>query len=353
MELSYDSGYKLIYKYVSSIFPQVDKQLEDWRRLCGKAQSELLGRLALSSIGLKKFHAQGGCAYALYPHANIAQTIRFIVSFQTISDYLDNLCDRAGVQDEKAFRQLHLSMLDAVDPSRQPCDYYLFYPHREDNGYLQTLVEECRNQVSSVPGYHLVKDVIKHYVGLYSDLQCYKHLAKDTREQKLSAWAAPYILSCPGISTWEFSAAAGSTLGVFVLYAAAWDPSLTEAEVFQLELAYFPWICGLHILLDYYIDAQEDMQTGDLNFTYYYENLKQCEERLSFFVQQSLSHCSGLKYPEFHTTVIRGLLAMYLSDPKASSGMNKLSSGSLLKTCGTESSIYYNLCRLLRFTGVI
>lgn len=344
---------RLIMKFLRSVFPKVNTELQEWADVCKNAKDKVLSNQALDSIRLKRFHAQGGSIYALYPHASVQGAVRFIVALQTISDYLDNLCDRTGVNDEASFRQLHLSMLDAVDPRRSLGNYYSLYPYKDDGGYLKKLVEECRSQISLLPSYGLVADTIRDYVGLYTELQCCKHLDREVREERVVSWAAGHMGSYPEISVWEFAAASGSTLGIFCLTAAAYNPMLTAYEVDNIKRAYFPWVCGLHILLDYYIDSQEDLQTGDLNFTYYYENLKQCEERLSFFIGKSLEQCSKLNYTAFHITVVRGLLAMYLSDPKASIGLNRFSSRRLVRKGKGKTGIYYRLCRLLRLAGVI
>lgn len=348
MKVRYDKGINLVCKFVNTVFPEVDKQLEHWIGHCEKVSNDILRTQALASINSKKFHAQGGSIYALYPYVNVKSAIKFIVSLQTISDYLDNLCDRTGVKDEVSFRQLHLSMLDAISPEGPINDYYLYYPFKNDGSYLKSLVEECRLHLASLPSYHLVADTIKKYVQLYCDLQTYKHLDKSIREDKLISWAWKHSEQHPDVSCWEFSAATGSTLGIFVLFAAASDPNLTEETVKSIDSAYFPWVCGLHILLDYYIDAQEDRQEGDLNFTYYYSNLKCCEDRLTFFMRQAVKACSSLPYPRFHITIIKGLLAMYLSDPKATWGLNRITSRNLLKNGYPGTGVYHNICRFLR-----
>ncbi len=353
MKDKYLSGTKLIARYVLNVFPKVDSELKIWRSVCQNAKDDLLAKQALESIRHKKFHAQGGSVYALYPKVNLPDAVKFIVSFQTISDYLDNLCDRSGVFNEASFRKLHLAMTDAIDPEAQIHDYYIMYPFKKDNGYLRSLVEECRSQILKLPSYHLVKNAIKKYVELYTDLQSLKHLQKEVREQKLTNWSKNYISQYKDITQWEFCAATGSTLGIFVLYAAASDPNLTKEEVGSIESAYFPWVCGLHILLDYFIDMSEDKEMGDLNFVHYYENLKHCEERLSLFIQRSFECCSVLRYPEFHMTVIKGLLSMYLSDPKAFLGLNRLAAKNLTKAGGKKTSMYHNMCRVLRFTGML
>jgi tetraprenyl-beta-curcumene synthase len=326
----------------------VDKELNKLTGICDKAESEMLRELALSSIEHKRFHALGGSVFSLYPNVEKTSAVKFIVSLQSISDYLDNLCDRAGITDEVSFSRLHLSVTDAVNPFTQRGNYYEAYPEKKDNGYLDFMVDECRKYIESLPSYYLIADSVIRYAELYSELQVNKHLSLETREPKLKDWALSHIKEYPDIFWWEFSAASGSTLGIFALIACASNPQIPASDIKAINNVYFPWISGLHILLDYYIDAIEDTQMGDLNFTFFYDNLKQCEERMLYFIQQSLKGCLELPYPKFHLTVVRGLLAMYLSDPKADTALNKLTSSTLIKSGGRTASFYSSLCRLLR-----
>jgi tetraprenyl-beta-curcumene synthase len=342
-------GLFLITQFVARIFPEVRRELARWTYFAGKIPDKELRQQALASLSTKKFHAQGGSVYALYPGvAHQESMVSFIVAFQTISDYLDNLCDRAGVEDEFSFRQLHLALSDAADPNEELHDYYQYYPYQNDLGYLGLLVSECRTQLVKLPALSLIIPSLKKQVKLYTDLQALKHIDKAVREDKLKQWALTYQKQYPEISWWEFSAATGSTLGIFLLAAAASQESLDSEEIAQIDTAYFPWIDGLHILLDYFIDAQEDRAMGDLNFTNYYQSKLQCQERLSLFIEKSFKRASGLLYPKFHKTVIMGLLAMYLSDPKAITATNRAISESLLHTGGSPAWFYYRCCRLLR-----
>ncbi|MGD0205948.1 MAG: DUF2600 family protein, partial [Dehalococcoidia bacterium] len=93
---------------------------------------------------------------------------------------------------------------------------------------------------------------------------------------------------------------------------------------------YFPWISGLHILLDYFIDQAEDEAGGDLNFVSYYPDAGRCRERLLLFLKQALDRAAALPAPLFHTTVVRGLPAFYLSDPKVSAQGFNHTAGALL-----------------------
>lgn len=144
---------KLIYRFVTKVFPIVKEELERWKQQARQAPDARLSQQALESIRLKAFHCQGGSIYALYPGIDRLETIRFIVAYQTMSDYLDNLVDSMEVQDEKAFFQLHLAMQEALRPGVAPSNYYLFYPYREDGGYLELLVKTCQDSVRKLPSF--------------------------------------------------------------------------------------------------------------------------------------------------------------------------------------------------------
>lgn len=345
----------LLGKYIKNTLPQVEQEIGRIERfLAATPPCRELAEQALSSIANKKFHCQGGGVYSLYADVSGPGFLRFVVALQTISDYLDNLCDRAGVADEKAFRQLHLAITDALDPAAPLHDYYRFYPAKADGGYLISLVKSCREEIRKLPAYPSVKPYVLQQAALYSELQTYKHLEPlPVREDKMSGWLKLRGTACPDIAPWEFAAAAGSTLGIFALCAAAGRPSLTPGEAQRLASGYFPWINGLHILLDYFIDGAEDQLAGDLNFVAYYTDDRETSDRLVYFLRQSLERARDLPYPAFTTTVIHGLLAMYLSDPKAGSPREHAIARQLLNAAGVYPRIMHQCCRLLRTRGFI
>lgn len=274
-----------------------------------------LRKQAIASIQTKHFHCQGGTVYAaLVAKEWRPSLIRLIVALQTISDYLDNLCDRSTSMDGAHFHQLHQAMLDAVDPKRSIQDYYALGTEREDGGYLTTLVESCRQMIALLPSYELVQEQVTQQVNNYVHLQVYKHVERSQREALLLKWWQRYQPIYPQLYWQEFAAATGSTLGMFALFAKATNPSLATREVEELCNAYFPAITGLHILLDYLIDQEEDRKGGDLNFVHYYANPREIIERLRLFVQEAKKKAKQI-HP-FHRLIVDGLLAIYLSDRK-------------------------------------
>lgn len=345
-----DTAYsvRLLHRFIGDVFPLVNRELDSWRQYAVRHSCPELQAQALASIRDKKFHCQGGSVYSLYPGVAIPDFVRLVVALQTISDYLDNLCDRAGITDEQAFRQLHLAMTCALDPAVPLPDFYQYYPFKDDGGYLAALVDTCRQQVGKLPAYELVKPEVLRLAELYSELQTYKHIDNSLRETKMARWIHRYSDSYPGITDWEFAAATGSTLGMFILCAAAATPSLTAAEAVRISKAYFPWISGFHILLDYFIDAAEDEKNGDLNFVSYYETEQQKLSRLTHFGQQALKQAAILPHPAFTRTVVQGLFALYLSDPKTKLPDQQNIKQSLLHTGGVYTRLIYALCRLMR-----
>jgi tetraprenyl-beta-curcumene synthase len=302
-----------VYRY---ILPEVKGQLLIWRDSAELIPDHELKSQAIASLTTKQFHCEGGAVYAA---ANLPQRhvlIPLIVAFQTISDYLDNLCDRSTSLDPRDFRQLHQSMLDAVDLEASTHDYYEYHEETDDGGYLLQLVTMCQSWIKLLPAYELVAEDVRQLVSLYCDLQVYKHIRVDQREQALFDWWNEQKDAFPALKWNEFAAAAGSTLGVFMFFLAAADRTLDEGKVQIIREAYFPYVCALHILLDYLIDQEEDIAGGDLNFCSYYDNKDFAVHRIAQIVLKARERVALLEAPPFHRMIIEGLIAVYLTDPK-------------------------------------
>lgn len=336
-------------RHIARVLPLVDRELAQWSERARSIPDPALAAQATASIAHKRFHCEGGSVFAAWskdgPGAEGAALVRFIVALQTISDYLDNLGDRTGSLDPRDFRQLHQAMLDAVSPGTAPAgDYYRFHPHQDDGGYLDALVGTCREVLSSLPRYETVRLRVTRLVRLYTDLQCYKHAEPDQRVPALQAWFDRHSSGYPGLKWWEFAAACGSTLGVFALVAEAARSIPVEAKE-RLEAAYFPWIAGVHILLDYFIDQEEDRRENDLNFVSFYSSASEAAGRMGWLLGQALHHARGLADPPFHLTVIEGLLGLYLSNPKVREQGIEGVARELLARGGVRARIVHAYCR--------
>ncbi|RKP54289.1 tetraprenyl-beta-curcumene synthase family protein [Cohnella endophytica] len=304
---------KRVYKY---ILPEVRAELARWKIRANEIPDPELRKQALDSMNTKQFHCEGGGVYAA---ANLEQRhvlIPLIVALQTISDYLDNLCDRSTSLDPNDFRLLHQSMLDAVTPEAQTVNYYELRDEQEDGGYLAALVAQCRSSIAALPSYRHVQKHVIELVQLYADLQVYKHIAHSQRERELLDWWDRHSSRYPQLRWNEFAAATGSTLGMFMLFLAASDRELGANQADEIRDHYFPSICGLHILLDYLIDQAEDRIGGDLNFCSYYEDQSALNDRMGQMVRAARESADKLPFGHFHRMIVEGLVALYLSDPK-------------------------------------
>ena len=303
---------------MTRVLPAVHRFLAGWREKAQKIPDPELRRQALMSIGNKTFHCEGGGIYTLLAGDHARETMRFIVAYQTISDYLDNLCDRGTSRDPEDFRALHTALADALAPGTGPGDYYRFRPQKNDGGYLPALVRTCQNVLKDHPAYRRIAPLLQELAGYYRELQVHKHVTAAEVQPRLEAWYAGNRDKFPDIRWQEFCAASGSTLGVFSLVSQSWEDDLFDDVLRRVKEAYFPWVQGLHILLDYCVDRQEDRLAGELNFCDHYRDEREMEERFIHFFRVSDRALRGLPDPAFQRMLLKGVLAVYLSDVKMS-----------------------------------
>ncbi|NLJ75290.1 MAG: DUF2600 family protein [Firmicutes bacterium] len=328
----------LLRRFIRTI-PLVRRELKSWLRIAHTLPEPLRTQAKLS-IKNKAFHCIGGSVYAHYPGVNRNLMLRLIVSLQTISDYLDNLCDRLMVTEPSAFRVLHYSFLDALNPYASLQDYYLLYPYSE-TVYLSRLVQTCQELLTAVPYYEELQPTALKLGTYYCELQTLKHVPQ-YGEKLLQDWTAQTFGTKLAWNEW--AAAAGSTLGLFFLFAVSFKPPPPNMD--EMVEAYFPWIQGLHILLDYFIDLEEDRAHGDLNFMSFYSSEHTKYGSLQRFAAESRQRTPSLPYPSFHQTVIQGLIALYGSDRKVQEqGLKKIVEA-LASDTGAQTMLY--LCTLLR-----
>lgn len=332
----------LMYRVYRHVFPQVHKELNYWKRRAEEIPNAELRKQALNSIEGKAFHCEGGAIMSLIALRNHHKAIRFIVAYQTISDYLDNLCDRSTSLDPVDFAALHESMEDALSTSGTLRDYYREREDKEDGGYLRELVTTCRKEIQELANYEAIAPYLLELCRYYCDLQIHKHVEKSERVSRLQDWFNAHRKDIPEMQWYEFSACTGSTLGIFCLISYALREDFEPEFAESIRNGYFPYIQGLHILLDYFIDQEEDRQGGDLNFCFYYENEEALFERLKHFIVHADRHTSKLPHRKFHQLINRGLVGLYLSDEKVQSQhkVKKLAK-EMIKSAGPISFFFF------------
>ncbi|WP_318246148.1 tetraprenyl-beta-curcumene synthase family protein [Halobacillus halophilus] len=332
----------LMFRVYKEVFPEVHKELNYWTERAKKIPNKELRTQAISSIEDKTFHCEGGSIYSMLAGPQWKESIRFIVAYQTISDYLDNLCDRSTSMDPVDFRMLHQSMADALSPENEVKDYYHYRDDKDDGNYLRDLVHTCQNVLKASSDYPLVQKHTLKLGSLYTDLQVHKHVIEEERIPRLKSWFKDHQSEWPHLEWYEFSACTGSTLGIFCLVSYMLNGRMDESLAAQVERSYFPFMQGLHILLDYYIDQREDEEEGDLNFCSYYAHEEQMKHRFEYFVRQTHEEVQELPDTAFHQMIHEGLVGMYLADRKVGKLDNAKSFvKDLLKVSGRKAKFFY------------
>jgi tetraprenyl-beta-curcumene synthase len=334
---------------ILQVQPVVHFYLRRWRKRAQHIPDPELRRQALASMDTKAFHCEGGALYGLLAGNHYREAVEFIVAYQTISDYLDNLCDRSNSQDPRDFRALHEAMLQALTPDAPLTSYYRFRQEQDDGGYLASLVQTCRGVLDRLRNFSAAWESVRELASIYIDLQVHKHVRKEERQGRLLAWYDQHRDTLPPMAWYEFAACAGSTLGIFCIISYLFQPAVSRPLVEQIKKAYFPWVQGLHILLDYLIDQEEDRQGLDLNFCSYYETEDHMSGRIAFFYSRAQAGVAGLPDARFHHLIIQGLLSIYLADHKVSRQQDiRAVSRKLLRLGGAQTFFFYLHCWIYR-----
>ncbi|KMK77781.1 tetraprenyl-beta-curcumene synthase family protein [Alkalihalobacillus pseudalcaliphilus] len=332
----------LMMNIFRDVLPTVHRYYDQWKERAELIPDPELRAQALDALERKEFHCEGGGIYGLLARDRFDELIQFIIAYQIMCDYLDNLCDQSDYLDPKDFRSLHNALLAALTPGEPLVNYYQYRVEQEDGGYLHELIETCQHILVTFPSFRIVQDNMLQLSKLYGDLQVHKHVVKEERIPRLEAWFEEYKNELPEMTWFEFSACTGSTLGIYSLATYGTKEGLTEAEANVIKDGYYPWVQGVHLLLDYFIDQEEDIADDELNFLFYYDNDEQMIERFQYFVKQAEQRLSTMPDPKFHRQIWRGIIAIYLSDSKVQKNKElKKKSKQMIKMGGLPTFLFY------------
>ncbi|MFK3958041.1 tetraprenyl-beta-curcumene synthase family protein [Guptibacillus hwajinpoensis] len=332
----------LMYSIYRRVLPRVHHELEYWRKRAEEIPNPELRKQALDSIDSKTFHCEGGGIYGLLAGKEIDRSISFIAAYQTISDYLDNLCDRSTSLDPEDFSALHEAMAEALSPEVEASNnYYRYREEKDDGGYLLELVQTCQKVIRELPNQSEVQPALLELCHYYCDLQVHKHVTEEDRVPRLKSWFDQHKQQLPEMTWNEFSACAGSTLGIFCLVSYSLGDMIPKGGTAMIKEGYFPWVQGLHIMLDYFIDQEEDRAGGDLNFCFYYKDNDELAQRVAHFIKEADKSVEGLPHSSFHRLINRGLLGIYLADRKVMEQKDVRSLARKIIRIGGRSSLFF------------
>jgi tetraprenyl-beta-curcumene synthase len=307
-----------VLRYTISISPQVNRELAHWRARAAQIPDPTLRRLAFEALA-KRGNIEGAALLAsLTRGSRRRDTLRALISFQAAYNYLDTLSEQPSEQPSMASHQLHQALLTALEPDVPHPDYYAHYPQRDDGGYLREIVERCRVALARLPVYPRVMEQAGAAAARIVAFQSLNLTEAQGGHDALQRWALKQVSRHDGLKWWEMAAAAGSSLPVHVLIAAAGRPQLSSPELDALQDAYFPRLSALHSLLDSLVDRVEDGLAGQRSLLDYYPSSSGAAAGLGLLARRAKRQTGMLPDGARHTTILTAMASYYLSAPQCS-----------------------------------
>ena len=305
-----------LLRFLRRVVPYASSELDGIAALARSIPDAQLREEALSSISSKAYHVAGGCILATFLPPDVARRyVAIVAPLESIYDYLDNLCDRHPDVPVDAYPVLHRAIADALDPQAGTHDYYARGPSGDDNGYLECLVTRTQRSLAEIGVDGALHAAFAEAAVLYGEMQTYKHYPASQREATCIAWfERRRDARLDGLRWYEFACAAGSQFQVYApLYAhlAGYERSVADTYA-----AYFPAVAALHVLLDSFIDQDEDRDHGELNFAALYAGPQQMRDRVGALAADAFRHFDALPDPAHHRFVLRVMALFYLTHPK-------------------------------------
>jgi tetraprenyl-beta-curcumene synthase len=344
---------RTVVRYLLLILPSVRGELAQWRTRAGEIPNANLRRTASQALA-KRGNVEGAALFAtLVPALYRARTVRALVAFQTAYNYLDALSELPSEDPVANAEQLHQALRVALQPGEAHHDYYAHNPDRDDGGYLAAILDACREAVAGLPSYDLLAHTAGESAARLVDFQALNLSEEQGGHDALERWARGALPAAGGLEWWETAAAAGSSLAVYALIAAASDPYLDGWDAREIDRAYFPWVGALHSLLDSLVDRREDREGGRPCLLNYYRSPAEEATRLADLAIRARDHIARLPSPHAHRAIMTAMCSYYLSAPECDTAEAKLITRALSRALGLQLSVAIAILRARRLAATL
>jgi tetraprenyl-beta-curcumene synthase len=326
-------------RYWLSVYPQINREAQHWHQRAKAIPDPVLRELALEAQHAKRGNVEGSAAFAAFaPQRTRTAVVKAQVAFQSAYDYVDTVSEQPHRDPAANGHQLHLALLAAIEPAGEQSNYYEYFPHTNDGGYLREIVAACRSGLAALPSLDAVAEPIKRATERIVTYQSLNLRDSQGGRRKLAAWAQERAPADTELRWWETAASAGSSLGLFALIAAAGRRHLEPSAAVAIERAYWPWIGALHSLLDSLVDEPEDAATGQGSLLDYYESPQEATMRLQLLAHKAAHAARSLPRSQEHVLILAGMASFYLTAPEASSPVARRVSSTIGDTLGRTAT---------------
>jgi tetraprenyl-beta-curcumene synthase len=339
--------------YLLRVLPQVRTELAHWRVAAAEIPDLTLRRAAAQALQ-KRGNIEGAALFAtMAPSQHRRNTVRALVALQTAYNYLDALSERPSEDPIANADQLHQALLIALRPGTEHVDYYAHNKERSDGGYLTAILDNCQTALAGLPSYPALAPTARFAAARILDFQALNQPKAHGGHEALKRWATEAAPAGTAPSWWETAAAAGSSLSVHALIAAAADPHLDPDAARDIDRAYFPWTGALHSLLDSLVDRDEDHRNGQPSLIGYYKSPTDAALRLQTLALRGRAASEPLPCPQAHRVILTAMCAYYLSAPECHTAESQTIARTLTRALGPSLNIAIAMFRARRLVSAL
>lgn len=303
---------------------------------------------ALGALSQKRPHLDGAALFWTLPRCRNLGLLRLLVTYELILEFLDNMNERAAHAGLINGRQLHLALVEALDPDVSISDYYRHHPWREDGGYLRALVEACRRHCMTLVSYPRVRPLVIREAYRAQVLALNHDPNPYCRDIALRRWVAQEFPGERQADWFEFSGAATAPLTIHMLLALAAEPTCSDSEISEACTVYFPGLSLIATMLDSYVDQIQDMANNDHSYIAHYPTADYATRRISELITQSIREARALCNGQRHVVIAACMIAMYLSSDNAQALNRRQASKELACAGGVCTRLLLPVLRLWR-----
>lgn len=336
-----------IWRELTWALPLVAREVRAWRARALKIPPGPLRENALSALATKRAHADGAALFSSIAHRRDRRLLRLLVTYELIWDFLDTVNECGASAGQRNGAQLHLALIDALDPTRPLSEHYLHHPWKDDGGYLAALTEACRNLVTNLPHFHTVRPLLLEEATRAQVLAINHELSPDRRDTDLRVWASRQT-PVTAARWFETSGAASASLAVHALLAAANNATCSKQGLLSVRDAYFPWISAATTMLDSFVDQAEDQASGDHSYIRHYPSAHVARTGVELLITRSLSEARQLADGDRHVLIVSSMAAMYLSKDSAHTPQLREDTEALAAAGGSLTSLLLPVLRAWR-----
>jgi tetraprenyl-beta-curcumene synthase len=327
---------------------EVSREVDRWRAIAAVIPDEALREDALAAIEGKRANIDGAALFWTLPRVRSRELLRLLVAYEVLADFLDCTGERAAHVGTTNGRQLHLALIEALDPSLPVSDYYRYHPWVQDGGYVRALVATCREICIRLPSYEAARPLLRRAALLTQVLALNHEPDPSRRDTALRSWAQEHFPGEGEFSWFEWSGGASAWLTILALLALAAEPDRDARQATDTYAVYLPWVSLTGTMLDSYGDIAEDAANAAHSYIAHYPSTDAAVRRIAKIIRRSLDGAVSLRDGERHLVLVSCMIAMYLSKDSVRTPQTRALTQSLTNAAGPLTRLLVPALRVWR-----